>query len=77
MTLSLADLGLGFGRDKPTSALYGLLALPAVLYMLRARPGPTREQVLPPSTERVVLLGASSGIGKDLAFAYAKRGAQM
>jgi len=57
--------------------IYAVLALPLLFRLLRARRGPTREQVLPPSSERVVLLGASSGIGRDLALEYAKRGAKM
>jgi hypothetical protein len=58
-------------------ALYTLLAIPLLLRILKARRGPTREDVLPPSAERVLLLGASSGCGKDLALAYARRGAMM
>lgn len=63
--------------DKRQTLLAAALALPLLLRLLRTRRGPSREQVLPPSSERVVLLGASSGIGKDLAVAYAKRGAKM
>lgn len=58
-------------------AIYAALALPLLFRLLRARRGPTREQLLPPSEERVVLLGASSGIGKELTLVYAKRGAKM
>lgn len=57
--------------------LYLLLALPVLARLLRARKGPSREQIIKPDEERVVLLGASSGVGKDLALAYAKRGARM
>lgn len=57
--------------------LYVLLALPILARLLRTRKGPTREQLVNPAEERVVLLGASSGVGKDLALAYAKRGAKM
>ena len=58
-------------------ALDVLLVIPVLLRLLRARRGPTREQLVKPADERVVLLGASSGIGRDLALAYAKRGARM
>lgn len=58
-------------------AIYAALALPLLFRLLRARRGPTREQLLPPNEERVVLLGASSGVGKELALAYAARGAKM
>lgn len=54
-----------------------LLALPVILRAFKTRPGPSREKLIPPNEERVVLLGASSGVGKDLALAYAKRGAKM
>lgn len=58
-------------------ALLALLALPIAAVLLRAPPKPSRETVVAPTDERVVLLGASSGVGKDLALAYAKRGARM
>lgn len=48
-----------------------------ILYLLKSRPLPSRETVIPPDEERVLLLGASSGIGKDLALAYARRGAKV
>lgn len=59
------------------NTLYALLAIPILLQLLRTRRGPSRERILPPSEERVLLLGASSGVGKDLALAYAKRGARV
>ncbi|GMK55520.1 hypothetical protein CspeluHIS016_0205760 [Cutaneotrichosporon spelunceum] len=57
--------------------IYCLLALPILALLLRARHGPSREKVIKPTEERVLLLGASSGVGKDLALAYAKRGAKI
>jgi hypothetical protein len=57
--------------------LYALFAIPIIARLLRARAGPTREQLVKPAEERIVLLGASSGVGKDLALAYSKRGARM
>jgi len=60
-----------------SSRLWLLLFILPILRLLKARPLPSREKVLPPIQERVVLLGASSGVGRDLAHAYAKRGARM
>ena len=57
--------------------LYTLPALLLVLRLLKARAPPSREKLLAPAEERVLLLGASSGVGKDLALAYAKRGARV
>jgi NAD(P)-dependent dehydrogenase (short-subunit alcohol dehydrogenase family) len=57
--------------------LYALFAIPIIARLLRARAGPTREQLVKPAEERIVLLGASSGVGKDLALAYSKRGARI
>jgi NAD(P)-dependent dehydrogenase (short-subunit alcohol dehydrogenase family) len=54
-----------------------ILALPVLLRVLKTRRGPSREKIIPPNEERVVLLGASSGVGKDLALTYARRGAKM
>ncbi|WVQ92996.1 hypothetical protein IAU59_000059 [Kwoniella sp. CBS 9459] len=47
------------------------------LLLLKSRPPPSREKVIPPNEERVVLLGSSSGVGRDLAHAYAQRGAKL
>ncbi|ODN80963.1 hypothetical protein L202_03075 [Cryptococcus amylolentus CBS 6039] len=52
------------------------LVVPPLL-LLRSRPLPSRETVIPPNQERVLLLGASSGVGKDLALAYARKGAKL
>lgn len=59
------------------SRLWLLLAVVPLLAVLRTRRGPARTTIIKPDTERVVLLGASSGVGRDLAHAYAKRGARM
>ncbi|CAD6573348.1 MAG: hypothetical protein TREMPRED_000782 [Tremellales sp. Tagirdzhanova-0007] len=60
------------------SQLWLLLASVAILLrILKARPLASRDVILPPSEERVVLLGASSGVGRDLSHAYAKRGARI
>ena len=59
----------------PTWAI--LLALPVLLRILKTRRLPSRETIILPKDERVVLLGASSGVGRDLAHIYAKRGAKV
>ncbi|KAK8844028.1 hypothetical protein IAR55_006822 [Kwoniella newhampshirensis] len=59
------------------SPYWAFLTLPLILPFLKSTPPPSREQILPPDTERVLLLGASSGVGRDLAHAYAKRGAKI
>lgn len=60
-----------------SSTLYAALPLVLLAYLSKTRPGQSRESIILPNEERVVLLGASSGVGKDLALAYAKRGARM
>lgn len=62
--------------SKP--ALLAALALPILLKLIsntfRTAPRPDR---IPLSTERVVVLGASSGIGRAIANQYARRGARV
>jgi hypothetical protein len=49
-----------------------LIPLPILIAFYRwARP---RQSVVPPYRERVLILGASSGVGKEIALAYATRG---
>jgi hypothetical protein len=57
--------------------LWLLLAIPVILRLLKSKRLPSRETVIKPTEERVLLLGASSGVGRDLAHAYANRGARM
>ena len=59
------------------SRLLFLLLLPVLVRLLRVKRLPSRELTVRPTEERVILLGSSSGVGKDLAFRYAKRGARM
>ncbi|KDN45239.1 NAD(P)-binding protein [Tilletiaria anomala UBC 951] len=54
-----------------TSAALILAAPLGLLFYLRSRP---RLHVIPPYRERVLILGASSGVGATLAQAYAARG---
>lgn len=57
--------------------LWLLLAIPVLLRLLKRKTLPSRETIISPAEERVLLLGASSGVGRDLAHAYAKRGARV
>lgn len=57
--------------------LWLLLAIPVILRLLKSKALPSRETIIKPTEERVLLLGASSGVGRDLALTYAKRGARM
>jgi NADPH:quinone reductase-like Zn-dependent oxidoreductase len=60
-----------------TTKLWLLLAIPVLLRLLKSKTLPSRETIIRPTEERVLLLGASSGVGRDLAHVYAKRGARM
>ncbi|KLO06698.1 NAD-P-binding protein [Schizopora paradoxa] len=55
--------------------LIPLAALLATPFLLRG--SPKRSSIIPPSQERVVVLGASSGVGRVLASLYAARGARV
>lgn len=57
--------------------LWLLLAIPVLLRLLKSKALPSRESIIKPAEERVLLLGASSGVGRDLAHEYAKRRARM
>lgn len=54
-------------------------AVPAALYLLNRLAGPknSKRAALAPTVERVCILGASSGLGRDLAQKYAARGAKV
>jgi NADPH:quinone reductase-like Zn-dependent oxidoreductase len=72
------DLFHLFGREPPPNlnlyiALVTILVpLPIVfLFVHSARP---RQGIVPPYRERVLILGASSGVGEELALQYSQRG---
>ena len=58
-------------------AIVAIVAIPLILRLFKARPLPSRETIVSPVTERVLILGSSSGMGRDLAHVYARRGAKM
>ena len=53
------------------------VSLSPLLYYLFLRPKPHRQLIVPPSRERVLILGASSGIGRAIAHLYASRDAYV
>ncbi|KAF9416377.1 hypothetical protein BGZ94_010238 [Podila epigama] len=59
-----------------TLILAGALALPLLAKALIPSQ-PTRTTIIPPNKERVVIIGASSGIGAELARAYSHRQAHV
>lgn len=75
--LILSPLNLSNLVTMPHLPLWILPLTIPMLYLLKSNPLPSRETVIPPDEERVLLLGASSGVGKDLALAYARRGAKV
>lgn len=62
-------------RKLPASLLALIPIFVALRYLVRARQS-RRRRVLP-TDERVLILGASSGIGRSIAHVYAKRGARI
>lgn len=57
--------------------LSGALAILLAHYMYKQKQGQERKNKLDPKDERVVIVGSSSGIGKDCALKYASRGAKL
>jgi hypothetical protein len=65
--------------ERSYLALLPAAALPILLgfsFLLRS-PSPTRQSKIPPPSERVLVLGATSGIGREIAHQYAERGARV
>ena len=64
----------------PPKSLWSSVAIVStsllLLHTLLKKRG-TRTRRVSPSTERVLILGASSGIGKEIALKYARRGARL
>ena len=67
------------GISVRTLTLLALVAIPFVAFpVLKLTRSRTRRlKRIPPSTERVLILGASSGVGRVLAHLCAKRGARV
>lgn len=68
--------------SSPSPLVTGAIAaaaVPAALYVLNRLAGPkySKRAALAPTEERVCILGASSGLGRDLAKKYAARGAKV
>ncbi|PWN38413.1 NAD(P)-binding protein [Meira miltonrushii] len=61
--------------ERSASLFAILLPIPVIFaFMKWKRP---RQTILPPYRERVLILGASSGVGRELALAYANRGCRQ
>lgn len=73
-----SDIQLSMPLHLPLSppTILALLLL-ALLRPRRAEQEKGRERLVHPQGERVVILGASSGVGEGLALEYARRGARM
>lgn len=61
--------------QRSASLIAILLPIPIIFAFIKwQRP---RQAILPPYRERVLILGASSGVGRELALAYARRGCRQ
>jgi NADPH:quinone reductase-like Zn-dependent oxidoreductase len=65
--------------DLPPKALWSSVAVVPALFLLYAllKKRATRTRQIALASERVLVLGASSGIGKEIALKYARRGAHL
>lgn len=61
-------------RKSPLSTAAGVLSVVLSLYFLQSRRS-RRTKKIPQDRERVLILGATSGVGRTLAQKYASRGA--
>ncbi|OCH95456.1 NAD-P-binding protein [Obba rivulosa] len=71
----MASLSSLLGR--PSWPIIFALSIPALLLSRRLLRGASRPQKIPKNEERVLILGASSGIGRAVALEYAARGARI
>ena len=61
-----------------TSTLLTLVAIPLIAFpLLRGSRSHNRRKRITPNNERVLILGASSVLGRSIAHLYAKRGARV
>lgn len=61
-----------------TTDWLGFFAFPLIIaYVAWTTSAFYRPNVIPVNTERVLVVGASSGVGRTIALKYAKRGAQV
>ncbi|KAI9436898.1 hypothetical protein H4582DRAFT_2120298 [Lactarius indigo] len=66
------------GVTGSTTTLALCCLIPAwVVYKSLTEPSSRRPELVPPSGERVLILGASSGVGRVLALKYVERGAKV
>ncbi|EJD55237.1 NAD(P)-binding protein [Auricularia subglabra TFB-10046 SS5] len=64
--------------DSHSAKLAGAAVLPLIAYLLyRSRRRAARASVVPRKGERVLIIGATSGVGRDVAVQYAARGARV
>jgi len=59
------------------SLVAGVVALYAIKSQLRSFGASRRRKLVPIYEERVLVIGASSGVGKEIALQYARRGARV
>jgi short chain dehydrogenase len=74
----VSKVALLVGSNRTSTGFLAALPLLYILYRAKALPaGSSRQKKVPCAAERVVVLGASSGIGRSIARQYAERGAQV
>lgn len=70
------DITSIFNNPKSATPI-ALAALPLLLSLRHLLLHPARPSVIPHTSERVLILGATSGIGREIALQYAARGAKV